>query len=63
MHNWDYDLKTADKKSTKFIRWKLERLINYGLGGEKIDKKLLKKHWKYLKLDPEKRKFLKHLLK
>ncbi len=63
MRNWDYNLKTADQKSDQFIRWKLERLINYGLNGEKINLKTLKKHWKYLKLDPDKKNFLKTFLK
>lgn len=37
-------------------------MINWGLGGEKLDKKLVKKYWAKLFLDPEARKFLEFLL-
>jgi len=29
-------------------------MINYGTGGKKIQKKVLKKYWEYLTLDPYK---------
>jgi len=39
--------------------WKLEQLINFGLNGEKIDLKSLKRNWTKLKLDPKRRRFMK----
>jgi len=57
MHNWDYDLTTLDE-SDEAERWKLERLILYGLGGEKISRKLLKKHWNKIKIPDDRRFFL-----
>lgn len=59
MHVWDY--KIADKKDLSVL-WKLERLINYGVDGEKINAKDLKDNWDKLKIDPNKRDFLKLLL-
>lgn len=61
MHLWDYDAKTI-RKNTAGIRFRLERLINYGLTGKKLPKKLLKKHLPYLKIEPKKREFLKFIL-
>ena len=62
MHNWDYDLTDVDQNDPKFIRWKLERLINYGLGDEKLDRKLVKKYWPELKIEPIKKNYLQQLL-
>lgn len=47
----------------KYKIWRLEQLINYGLGGEKINKKELKKYWRRLKLDPSRKAFLETFLK
>lgn len=62
MHNWDYNLKNVDQKDPNFIRWKLERLINFGLGKEKLQQDEVKKYWRQLKIDPIKRNYLKDLL-
>lgn len=61
MHLWDYDKKTI-KKGTLGRRFILERLINFGLNGRKLNKKEIKKHFKHLRLDPKKRDFLKLIL-
>lgn len=61
MHLWDYDRKTI-KKGILGKRFILERLINFGLNGRKLNKKEVKKHFKYLRLDPKKRDFLKLIL-
>ena len=63
MYNWSTDekqFKKADPKGYKI--WKLEQMINWGLGGEKLDKRLLKKHWQKLFLDPIKSAYLEFLL-
>lgn len=63
MYNWSIDekqFKEADPQGYEI--WKLEQAINYGLGGEKISEKLVRKNWKKLFLDPETKKFLEFLL-
>ena len=50
------------KHPEKFEVWKLEQLINYGLGEEKINKQSLKKNIEKLDIDPQKRKYLEFLL-
>ena len=42
MHNWSVDVKKLRKNKGKYAIWKLEQMVNFGLNGEKIDKKLLK---------------------
>ena len=36
MKNWSTDTKKLSKNQNKFTIWKLEQLINFGLGNEKI---------------------------
>ncbi len=62
MYNWSTDIKSLKKSGDAYIIWRLEQMINFGLNGERLDKKLLKKFWKRLHLDPHKKKFLKMLL-
>jgi len=58
MKNWSTDTKKLSKNQNKFTIWKLEQLINFGLGNEKIKKNELKKYWSLIDIDPLKRKFL-----
>ncbi len=58
---WDYDKKSI-KKTPRTLRWRLERMINFGLGGKKIKKTVLKKQFPYLHIDPKKKEFLKFIL-
>lgn len=60
---WDYDKKAFLAQAKKDPVWHLERLINYGLGNKKIDKKLLKKYLGKLNIPPNRRAFLKLILK
>ncbi|MEK7553191.1 MAG: hypothetical protein AAB504_00655 [Patescibacteria group bacterium] len=62
MNIWDYDIKKADQNAEQFIIWKLERLINYGLGNEKINENLLKKYWDKIKMPENTRIFFEFLL-
>ncbi|MBU1032213.1 hypothetical protein KKE03_04835 [Patescibacteria group bacterium] len=62
MFNWSSDLSKADKKSKDYKIWKLEQLINFGLNREKLSEKEVKKYWKYLNLDPDKKRALKYLI-
>lgn len=58
MHNWTVDTKVLKKDKKQYAIWKLEQLVNFGLNGEKLNKKELKKYWSYLKLDPKKKRYL-----
>ena len=64
MYNWSVDTKRMQKEDPAgFQIWRLEQLINYGLGGEKIDGKLLKKLWNKISIqDPYRRAFLETIL-
>jgi hypothetical protein len=63
MYNWSVDINYLKKYPEKYIIWKLEQLINFGLGKEKISTKELKKHFSKLNIDPDKKKYLKFLLR
>jgi hypothetical protein len=62
MYNWNTNTSKWDKTSDSYQIWKLEQLINFGLNGEKLDLKLVKKYWTQLSLDPLRKKFLKQIL-
>ena len=62
MYNWSTDTTALKKHPEKYTIWKLERLINYGLDGEKLNKKLLIKYWDKLRIDKYYRAYLKFLL-
>jgi hypothetical protein len=63
MKNWSTDTKKLRGNKDKFAIWKLEQLVNFGLGGKKIKKSELRKYWKVIDIDPSKRKFLSLILK
>lgn len=58
MKNWSINTKELEKDKEKFTIWKLEQLINFGPGKEKIKTADLKKYWNILDIDASKRKFL-----
>ena len=58
MKNWSTDTKKLRKKKEKFAIWRLEQLVNFGLGKDKIKKSELKKYWNIIDIDLAKRKFL-----
>lgn len=65
MYNWSVDEKKFKKENPKEYRlWRLTQLINYGLDGEKLDKKEVKKAWPKIKekLDPNTKVYLEYLL-
>ena len=63
MRNWSVDIKKLKKNREEYAIWKLEQMVNFGLGGKKIKRSELKKYWKILNIDPAKRKFLSLLIK
>ncbi len=57
MKNWSTDTKKLRKDKDKFAIWKLEQLVNFGLGKKKIKKSELKKYWNIINIDPQKENF------
>lgn len=62
MRNWSVDTKQLKKDKNQYNTWRLERLVNFGLGKEKLKRSELKKYWSKLYLDPQKKKYLSFLL-
>ena len=62
MYNWSIDTRHLKKYPRQYAVWRLEQLINFGLGEEKIDKKELLRYLSEIKIDPDKKKYLKFLL-
>ena len=58
MKNWSTNTKKLKKNKEKYAIWKLEQLVNFGLGKKKIKKSELKKYWDIIDIDLAKRKFL-----
>lgn len=62
MYNWSVDTKKLAKHKEEHTVWKLEQQINFGLNGEKINKKKLVKNWPKLDIDPNKKAYLHFLI-
>ncbi len=62
MKNWSTDVELLKKHPDEYAIWRLEQLINFGLGKEKINEKELRRYWSKLQLDPSKKAFLSLLL-
>jgi hypothetical protein len=60
--NWDYTAEEYEKQAAADERWHLERLINYGLGKEKLRRGSLERHLSALNIPEERRAFLELLL-
>ena len=59
---WDYNKTEYQKQAKADEVWRLERLINYGLGGEKLKREELEKHLQELNIPEERRAFLELIL-
>lgn len=59
---WDYTEEEYKKQAKADEKWHLERLINFGLKGEKLNRALLEKHLQELNIPQERRDFLEVLL-
>ena len=63
MYNWSVDeklMKTEDPEGYRI--WRLEQMINWGLGGEKLSARLVRKYWEKLFMDEPTRQYLEVLL-
>ncbi|MBS4027647.1 MAG: hypothetical protein KGZ58_03325 [Ignavibacteriales bacterium] len=59
---WDYTQQEYDKQIATDDRYRLERLINYGLNGQKLPRTLLEKYLLDLNIPEDRKAFLKLLL-
>ena len=63
MYNWSVDEKKFKKEDLEGYRvWRLEQMINYGLGKERLDAKEVRKYWRRLFMDELTRRYLQILL-
>lgn len=62
MRNWSVDVTKLKENLKKYIIWKLEQRINFGLEDEKLSESQLRKYWPNLTIDPAKRSYLAQLL-
>jgi hypothetical protein len=62
MYNWNTDTSKWNKDSESYQIWEIEQMVNFGLNDRKLDVKKLRKYWKKLNLDPNRKKFLEFIL-
>ena len=62
MYNWSTDEEQLKKNPEKYAIWRLEQMVNFGIGGEKIREADLRKYWDQIDIDEWRRKFLAVLL-
>lgn len=58
MRNWSTDENQLKKSPEAHAIWRLEQLINFGLGQEKLTREEVHKYWLKLTIDPGRRAFL-----
>lgn len=59
---WDYTEKEYRKQADADEVWRLERLINYGFRGEKLNRETLARNLARLRIPEDRRAFLELLL-
>ena len=62
VYNWSVDVSRLKRNPDKYERFVLEQRINFGLGGGRLSKESLKRHWSKLVIDSKKREYLEKLL-
>ena len=62
MYNWSTDTKKLKLNKDQLTKWQLEQAINYGLNGQKLSARVLKKYLSKLDVDTKRKKFLQLLL-
>ena len=63
MKNWAVATKILAKDPKQYQIWRLEQIINYGLDGQKLYRPFLKENLDKLAIDPQKKEYLKFLLR
>ena len=59
---WDYTQTEYEKQKKADPIWHLERLVNYGFNGEKLDRTLLEEYLPQLRIPEDRKAFLELLL-
>lgn len=62
MYNWSIDERKFQEQGEDYIIWRLEQMVNFGLGNERIPEAVLRKHWQDMNIDPARKRFLTLLL-
>ena len=62
MRNWSINEEELKKDKEKYAIWKLEQMVNFGLGEEKLNEGELRKYLPRINIDPWRRKLLNLLL-
>ena len=63
MYNWSVDERKFKREDPKGYRlWRLEQMINFGLGDEKLERRAVRQHWQRLQMDDPTRRYLAFLL-
>ncbi len=63
MYNWSVDEKQFKKEDPEGYKiWRLEQMINYGLGKEKLKEQEVRKYWNRIYIDEPTRRYLAFLL-
>lgn len=62
MYNWSTQTDELKKDKNKYTTWKLEQMVNFGLDGQKLNRRDLEKYWDQIQIDPSRRKLLAVLL-
>lgn len=65
-YNWSHIDEEAMKRENpeKYRKWRIVQMLNYGLGGEKLDRKEVMKLWPEIKeeIEPYRRRAIEFLL-
>lgn len=62
MHNWSVNTSRLKKNVEEYKKFILEQSINFGLNDKKLSLASLKKYWKELDIDENKRAYLKKIV-
>lgn len=62
MYNWSTDSKNLRKDPRKYAIWRLEQMVNFGLGTERLNVRELETYWNDIEIDPYRRRYLDLLL-
>lgn len=65
MYNWSTDEEYLKKFPKEYEKWRMLQLINYGLDGERLDLKKLRRLWLEIKeeiLDENIKKYLQKII-
>jgi len=62
MQNWSVNIGELKKNKERYAIWKLEQMVNFGLGKQKLSREKLEKYWNKLNLDENKKKYLSMIL-